>query len=190
MVNIAIFASGGGSNAEKIIHYFKDHEAINVALVVSNKADAGVLSISEANSIPSIIIDKSLFRNEDLFLKELAKYDIKQIVLAGFLLLIPPYLIKAYTHNIINIHPSLLPKYGGKGMYGIHVHTAVHEAKEVVSGITVHLVDEVFDHGKVVFQKSCKLDPADDPKAIAKKVLALEHEWYPLIIEQWIMAEM
>lgn len=190
MVNIAIFASGGGSNAEKIIQYFEDHESINVALVVSNKPDAGVLFISENNSIPSIVIDKNLFRNEDLFLKELAKYDIKHIVLAGFLWLIPPYLIKAYPHNIINIHPSLLPKYGGKGMYGIHVHTAVHEAKEAISGITIHLVDEVFDHGKVVFQKTCMLDPTDNPSTIAKKVLVLEHEWYPLIIEQWIMADM
>jgi phosphoribosylglycinamide formyltransferase 1 len=184
MKNIAIFASGGGSNALKIIEHFHESEDIKVALVISNRSDAGVLSIAAAYGIPFLVIEKKYFHNSQTFLEDLKSVDIQYIVLAGFLLLVPDYLVKAFP--IVNIHPALLPKYGGKGMHGQHVHEAVKAANETESGITIHVVNERYDEGEILFQATCQLLPEDTATDIGRKVLALEHAHFPRIIEQWV----
>ncbi len=185
-IPIAIFASGTGSNAKKIIEYFRNHATINIALIVCNKSHAGVLSIAEKENIPTLIIKKDLFYNGDGYVKELHQYHIRWIVLAGFLWKIPHSLLTAFPNKILNIHPALLPKHGGKGMYGHFVHEAVIAAKEKESGITIHYVDEHFDHGNPVFQKSCPVDPNDTPESLAKKVQLMEHQYYAEVIEKVI----
>ncbi|CAN5442425.1 phosphoribosylglycinamide formyltransferase [soil metagenome] len=182
MTNIAIFASGAGSNAQTIIDSFKDNKEAVVALVVSNKAEAGVLHIAETADIPFAIIDKDEFKDEEVMGALLEYHKIDWIVLAGFLWLIPSYLVSAYPNKIINIHPALLPAHGGKGMYGNKVHEAVKTAGDTESGITVHYVNEHFDEGEIIFQARCPITPTDTPDDIRKKVQALEHEHYPLII--------
>lgn len=182
-IRIAIFASGGGSNAAQIIRYFKDHEQARVALVVCNKAGAGVLSIAEGEGIPTLLIEREPFYKGDAYVPQLQRAGIGLLVLAGFLWKVPQALIDAFPRRIINIHPALLPKYGGKGMYGHHVHAAVQQAGEVESGITIHYVDEHYDHGDAIFQTTCALEPSDDAAAIATKVLQLEHYHYPRVIE-------
>ncbi len=186
---IAIFASGGGSNAGKIIEHFKDHSSVNIALVVCNKPGAGVIGIAEKNQIPVLVIEKEQFFRGNHYIDELVRYGINWIVLAGFLWKVPGQLIAAYPNRIINIHPALLPKYGGKGMYGHFVHEAVRAANETETGITIHYVDEQYDHGKMILQKKCAVDPDNDPIAIAKKVLALEHEYFAKTIEQVVNGE-
>jgi phosphoribosylglycinamide formyltransferase 1 len=186
MHNIAIFASGGGSNARKIIEYFADSESIKVALVVSNKADAGVLEIGRGAGISTSTITRRELQESEVILNVLRENKIDFIVLAGFLLLVPAYLVRAYEGRIVNIHPALLPKYGGKGMHGDHVHEAVHAAGERVSGMTVHYVNEVYDSGAIIFQAECALEPTDTPMDIARKVLALEHAHYAPVIEHVI----
>lgn len=181
--NIAIFASGTGSNALKIIEHFRNSEVANVVLIVSNNPEAGVLQIAEEKKIPSLIIERKRFY-EDGYREELKKYNIDLIVLAGFLLKIPAVLIQSYPNKIINIHPALLPKFGGKGMYGSKVHEAVINAKEKESGITIHYVDEIYDHGKIIFQAKCSVEENDTAKSLAKKIHALEHSFYPSIIEK------
>jgi phosphoribosylglycinamide formyltransferase 1 len=183
-MNIAIFASGGGSNALKIIEHFDGHPFINVALVVSNKQDAGVLTIAQNHGVPTLIIQRTAFYNTEDLLTNLEEYSIDFIVLAGFLWLIPAYLTRRFDHKMVNIHPALLPKYGGKGMYGMHVHEAVHAAKETQSGITIHYVNEHYDEGNIIFSATTPLAPTDTPKDIARKVLALEHQYFPIVIEQ------
>jgi phosphoribosylglycinamide formyltransferase 1 len=180
---IAIFASGTGSNAKKIVEHFKGHQRIKVSLVVSNKENAPVLEMAKANNIPTLTINRDQFHNSEDILKKIAIYDVDFIVLAGFLLLVPKYLIRKFYKRIINIHPALLPKYGGKGMYGMNVHKAVKAADETESGITIHYVNEKFDEGKILFQESCKIDPEDSPETIAQKVLQLEHQHYSKVIE-------
>jgi len=182
--NIAIFASGSGSNAEAIIKHFTDHPKIEVALIVSNKKEAYVLQRAQSHGIDSIIISSDFKNAPDLLEAKLEFCKIDFIVLAGFLLKIPSWLIKKFPSKIINIHPALLPKYGGKGMYGKHVHQAVFNNMETESGITIHMVNEHYDEGKIVFQKRIDLDILDTPEDIASKVLGLEHENYPRIIEQ------
>jgi folate-dependent phosphoribosylglycinamide formyltransferase PurN len=200
VINVAIFASGGGSNAERIITsstYFlenKKGEAENitkssakaanykVALIVCNKPGAGVLELAVKAGIPSLLIEKKPFFNGDNYLPELQKYNIDFIVLAGFLWKVPEALIKAYPKKIINIHPALLPKYGGEGMYGRHVHQAVIATKEKQSGITIHYVDELYDHGEIIFQATCTVEDNDTAETLAKKVQALEHEHYTRVI--------
>ncbi|MFM1793824.1 MAG: hypothetical protein RL642_209, partial [Bacteroidota bacterium] len=145
-VKLAIFASGKGSNAEKIIQFFENHNYIHVSLIVSNKATAGVLAIAEKNGIPSLVMEKRKFMETDEYVQYIKNQGITHIVLAGFLLKVPDNLIQAYHKKIVNIHPALLPAYGGKGMYGEHVHQAVIQAGEKESGITIHLVDEEYDH--------------------------------------------
>ncbi|MBK8554827.1 MAG: phosphoribosylglycinamide formyltransferase [Lewinellaceae bacterium] len=184
MVRIAIFASGGGSNAKKIIEHFQGSELATVALVVSNRQQAGVLGIAETFGIPVHVLNRSTFYETETVLQVMADQSIDLVVLAGFLLLVPEYLIKAYLEHILNIHPALLPKYGGKGMYGMHVHEAVKAAGETESGITIHRVNEQYDKGEHLFQAHCTLDPADTPEDIAHKVLELEHQYYPLVVEQ------
>ena len=184
--NIAILASGAGSNAQKILEHFSDRMDIAVRLIVSNKQEAGVLNIAKVASIDTFIVTRDSFYATTDLLVELDKRNIDFIVLAGFLWLIPPYLIQHYPERIINIHPALLPKYGGKGMYGHFVHEAVHSAKETHSGITIHYVNEKYDEGSIVFQERCEILPSDQPEDIARKVQVLEHSYYPTVIDQLV----
>jgi phosphoribosylglycinamide formyltransferase-1 len=184
--NIAILASGAGSNAQKILEHFSDRMDIAVRLIVSNKQEAGVLNIAKVASIDTFIVTRDSFYATTDLLVELDKRNIDFIVLAGFLWLIPPYLIQHYPDRIINIHPALLPKYGGKGMYGHFVHEAVHLAKETHSGITIHYVNEKYDEGSIVFQERCEILPSDQPEDIARKVQVLEHSYYPTVIDQLV----
>ncbi|MFN6019450.1 MAG: phosphoribosylglycinamide formyltransferase [Bacteroidota bacterium] len=184
--NIAILASGAGSNAQKILEHFSDRMDIAVRLIVSNKQEAGVLNIAKVASIDTFVVTRDSFYSSTDLLIELNKRNIDFIVLAGFLWLIPPYLIQHYPDRIINIHPALLPKYGGKGMYGHFVHEAVHLAKDNHSGITIHYVNEKYDEGSIVFQERCEILPSDQPEDIAKKVQVLEHLYYPTVIDQLV----
>ena len=186
MHTIAIFASGTGSNAQKIIDHFKNHPHIKVALIVSNKPGAGVLDIASKENIPVLIIEKENFYRGNAYVQELKEKRIDLIVLAGFLWKIPVKLIEAYRDRIINIHPALLPKYGGKGMYGPIVHQAVLAAKEKESGITIHFVDEHYDNGDIIFQEKCRIDPDETHESLAKKIHKLEYAHYPRIIEEII----
>ena len=187
MKNIAIFASGGGSNARKIIEHFQGSSIGRVVLVVSNKKDAGVLDIAREHHIPVQLLQRPIFYHTREILSVLEKHSVDLIVLAGFLWLVPDYLVQAYPRKIVNIHPALLPQFGGKGMYGSHVHAAVKVAGEQVSGITIHFANEHYDEGDIVFQARCPLTEEDTPETIARKVLALEHEHYPSVIEELLM---
>jgi phosphoribosylglycinamide formyltransferase-1 len=186
LVHLAIFASGAGSNAQNIIDHFRVHPFIKISLVVCNKPGAGVLAIAEKEKIPSLLIEKERFFRGDAYLKELREGKIDFIVLAGFLWKVPLTLLRNYPGKIINIHPALLPKYGGKGMYGQHVHEAVVVAKEKETGITIHYVDELYDHGMTIFQAKCMVEENDSPELVAQKIHLLEHAHYPRIIEQVI----
>ncbi|MFI5153216.1 MAG: phosphoribosylglycinamide formyltransferase [Chitinophagales bacterium] len=181
---IAIFASGKGSNAQKIIDYFRGSGEIEVALIVSNKSDAGVLEIARKEAIPSLILDKHSFFQGDSYPDFLKEKEIDFIVLAGFLWKMPSSLIKSFPQRMVNIHPALLPKFGGKGMYGARVHEAVLAAKEKESGITIHYVDEIYDHGQIIFQTKCPVSPGDNPDSLAEKIHSLEYAWYPKTIEK------
>ncbi len=180
--SIAIFASGAGSNAQKIIEHFRLSETIKVALIVCNKPGAGVLQIAEKEKIPSLIINREQFFKEDSYIPQLKLEGIDFIVLAGFLWKIPGALVQAYPNKIVNIHPALLPKYGGKGMYGQHVHEAVIAAGETESGITIHYVDELYDHGHIIFQAKCDVTSTDTAHTLAQKIHRLEHEHYPRVV--------
>jgi formyltetrahydrofolate-dependent phosphoribosylglycinamide formyltransferase len=184
VINIAIFASGAGSNAAQIIQHFSSSSTIKIALIVCNKPGAGVLNIAANAGIPSLLIEKEPFFKGDNYLPELQKHAIDFIVLAGFLWKIPEALIEAYPKKIINIHPALLPKYGGKGMFGHHVHEAVIINKETESGITIHYVDELYDHGAVIFQAKCIVDKNETADSLAKKIHLLEHAHYPKVITE------
>src|SRR5690606_35943891 len=183
--SIAIFASGAGSNAQKIIDHFRDHAGIRVALIVCNNTKAGVLSIAANEGIPVLLLDKEHF-NHTGYVNELKQQKIDLIVLAGFLWKVPPILIEAFPKKIINIHPALLPSYGGKGMYGSAVHKAVMDAGEKESGITIHYVDEQYDQGNIIYQATCHIDENETPESLAVKIHALEHECFPAKIEQLI----
>ena len=184
-LKIAIFASGTGTNAEKIIEYFRSRSSnIEVALIVCNKPSAGVLAIAEKEHIPSLLINKEKFFEGNGYADELKTADIDFIVLAGFLWKIPSILIQAYPNKIVNIHPALLPKYGGKNMYGNRVHESVITAREKETGITIHYVDEQYDHGRTIFQATCPVMVNDTPDTLAKRVHTLEHEYYPKVIER------
>lgn len=187
MKKIAILASGTGTNAKKIIEYLASHPAnkgVTISLVASNKPEAGVLKIAEENNIPTLVIDKEKFFRGNAYVDELRSAGIDFIVLAGFLWKLPTALIKAFPKKIINIHPALLPKYGGKGMYGHFVHEAVLANKETESGITIHYVDELYDHGEIILQAKCVVNETDTPETLAKKVQALEHLHFPKIVNQ------
>ena len=181
--NIAILASGGGSNAERIIQHFQNIKSVQVVLIVSNKPNAYVLQRAANHNIDPVVIDKALFQSKQEMLSILEKKNIDFIALAGFLWLVPSYLVRAYPKRIVNIHPALLPKYGGKGMYGKRVHQAVFDNNETSTGMTIHFVDEQYDEGHIIFQDSVELLPSDTPDIIAKKVLELEHKHYPSVIE-------
>jgi len=181
---IAIFASGNGSNAQRIAEYFSEKSIATVALIISNKTDAYVLERAKTLNIPYHCFSKNQFLEGDEILALLQEYQIDFIVLAGFLLLIPQKLIQAYPNAIINIHPALLPKFGGKGMYGNHVHQAVIASKEKESGITIHFVNEKYDDGVPVLQATCPVSENDTPESLAKKIHQLEYDFYPKAIEQ------
>lgn len=183
---LAIFASGKGSNAEKIIQFLENHNNIHVSLIVSNKTTAGVLDIANRFNVPTLLIERKKFMESDEYVQLIKNQGITHIILAGFLLKVPDNLIQAYNKKIVNIHPALLPAYGGKGMYGEHVHQAVIQAGEKESGITIHLVDEEYDHGKTIFQAKVEVLPGDTPDTLAEKVHRLEHEHYPKVIEKWV----
>lgn len=187
--NIAIFASGEGTNAQRIIDYFKSSDKINVRMVVSNKSDANVLKRAEISTIPTLLITKDDFYESNGVVNKLNAAGIDLIVLAGFLWMIPESLIKAFPHKIINIHPALLPKFGGKGMYGMNVHRAVIGAGERQSGISIHYVNEHYDEGKVISQHLCDISESDTPEILAEKIRKLEHEFFPKIIEKIVISQ-
>jgi phosphoribosylglycinamide formyltransferase-1 len=188
-IRLAIFASGSGTNAEAIMSYFQHHPRVNVAVLLSNNPNALAIERARKFNVPYRVFDKQQFRDSYEVLDWLNKFEATHLVLAGFLWLLPEKLIQAYPDKIINIHPSLLPKFGGKGMFGIKVHEAVKEAGENETGITIHLVNAKYDEGKILMQVSCKILMTDSPQEIATKVYALEHANYPRAIEQWALAE-
>jgi phosphoribosylglycinamide formyltransferase 1 len=183
---IAILASGSGSNAEEIFKYFKNHASIEVSLLLSNNPTAYALERAKKFDVPTAVFTREEFKQGHGIQSWLAEKKITHIVLAGFLWLIPDYLIQNFPHRIVNIHPALLPKFGGKGMYGMKVHEAVKSNLEFETGITIHEVNEHYDDGKVLFQASCPVTPDDTAETIAQKVHALEHAHFPRVIEQWI----
>lgn len=186
MVNIAIFVSGNGSNCENIIRHFAISDVARVALVVSNRADAFALVRARNLGVPAITLSKADFANQEYTLKVLDSYGIGFVVLAGFLMMVPGYLISHYHLKMVNIHPALLPKYGGKGMYGHHVHEAVKANGEAETGITIHYVTEECDGGDILFQSRVAVAPDDSPQDIEEKVHELEMRDFPLVIEKLI----
>lgn len=184
---IAIFASGSGTNAEEILAYFQYHPSIEVKVLLSNNPKAQALQRAERFKVKALTFNKAQFRDTYEVLAWLKDEKVTHIVLAGFMWLVPDYLIHAYPGKIINIHPALLPKFGGKGMYGKFVHEAVKAAGEVETGITIHEVNEHYDEGNIVFQATCGIEAVDSVETIAQKVQKLEHIHYPKVIEQWIL---
>ena len=180
--NIAIFASGDGSNAQNIIDYFKSNKKAKVALVISNKSTANVLNRAKNANIPTLIVDRASFYETEKTIDCLKTAHIDLIILAGFLWMIPENLVKAFPNKIVNIHPSLLPKFGGKGMYGMNVHKAVIEAKEKESGITIHFVNEEYDKGKIISQHTCLVSESDSADSLANKIHQLEYDYFPKAI--------
>ncbi len=183
-MKIALLASGSGSNAENIIKYFEDNQNIEISLVISSKADAFVLERAKRLNVPSVVLTAKDMKDSDKVIQTLGDYSIDFIVLAGYLLKIPAYLIEAFPDAIINIHPALLPKFGGKGMYGGHVHQAVVDANETESGITIHYVNENYDEGATIFQAKCPVLPTDSPDDVASKVHELEYAHFPQVIDK------
>ena len=188
-IKIAIFGSGSGTNAENIMQYFNGNLSIEVALVLSNKADAYILERARLHHIPSAVFTKTDFNNTVELLSLLKECEVDFIVLAGFLLQIPVDLIHAYPNKIINIHPALLPKYGGKGMYGDRVHEAVIASGDKFSGITIHYIDEHYDSGSIIFQAKCDVLTTDTPNDLATRIHALEYKYFPKVIEDTICKE-
>ncbi len=184
MKNIAIFASGSGTNAENIIKHFANHPDIRVVVVLSNNPKAGVLERAKKLEIPSFTFSREDFEQGSPVLKKLAEYHVDFIVLAGFLNIISEAFLNAYPEKVINIHPALLPKHGGKGMYGMRVHEAVIAAKDKKTGITIHYINEYYDNGEIIFQASCPVSAQDTPETVAQKVHALEYEHFPKVIER------
>ncbi|MCK9449676.1 MAG: phosphoribosylglycinamide formyltransferase [Bacteroidales bacterium] len=184
---IVVFASGNGSNMECIHHYFSTTQFAEVHSVVCNKPSAGVIERANRLGIPVRMIDRNYLYESNRLSIELKQAHIDLIVLAGFMWLIPKHLIHYFPNRIINIHPALLPAYGGKGMYGMQIHSAVIRNKEKVSGITIHYVNEQYDEGKHIFQQSIPLSPDQTPEQLATRIHALEHEWYSQIIEKLLV---
>ncbi|MCK5638420.1 MAG: phosphoribosylglycinamide formyltransferase [Flavobacteriaceae bacterium] len=185
MIRLIIFASGSGTNAENIIKFFKDSRNIKVTFVLTNSKNAKVLERSERLEIPSKIFSKSEFNSKEFlqFLKNEADF----IILAGFLLKVPEEIIKSFPNKIVNIHPALLPKYGGKGMYGMHVHKAVVDNNEKFTGITIHYVNENYDEGAIIFQREVALNESDTPDDVAAKIHKLEQDYFPQVIEKTVL---
>ncbi len=187
MINAAIFASGEGSNAENLFQYFLNDARIKIKLVVTNKEDAGIVARAEKYKKNVQIVSKEALENySDQLIEFLQVEKIDLIILAGFLLKIPEKFIKAFPNKIINLHPSLLPKYGGKGMYGMHVHKSVIENKESESGITIHFVNEEYDKGNIILQAKCQVEPNETPESLSKKIQQLEFEYLPKAVEGFL----
>ena len=186
MKNIAIFASGSGTNAEKLFEKFQNHPRGRVALLLTNNPKAGVLARAEKFGVPTEVFDRNSLRTSDRVLTILQAHAVDLIVLAGFMLKIPKNLIRAFPDRIINIHPALLPAYGGKGMYGSHVHEAVVAAGEATTGISIHYVNEHYDEGRMILQVSCPVAPDDTAEDVAIKVHQLEHQYYPKVVEELV----
>ena len=184
---IALLASGSGTNAQEVIQYFKDHPTIEVVLLLSNNPNAYALQRASTHQIKNYVFTREGFTEGTEVVRYLTVEAVTHIVLAGFLWLIPDYLINIFPNKIINIHPALLPKYGGKGMYGSRVHEAVKAARETESGITIHLVNNQYDEGKILFQAKCAITEDDTPEDIARCVQKLEHQHYSRVIERWIV---
>lgn len=186
MKKIAIFASGSGSNAENIVEYFKESTDVSVSLIVCNKADAFVLERAKRLGIPSKVVTGKEMRDQDAVMALMNEYGIDFIVLAGYLLLIPKYLVDAYPNAIVNIHPALIPLHCGKGMYGDRVHEDVIACGDTQSGITIHYVNEFFDNGDIIFQATCPVEPGDTAHDVATKVHALEYAHFPRVIAETV----
>lgn len=185
IVKLAIFASGRGSNAQKLVEYFWEHPFIVPVLVVTNNKTSGVLHITKKYDIRKLIIVKEDFCDNKCILNILQEEQVDLIILAGFLWKIPEFILRNYQDRIINIHPSLLPKYGGKGMYGENVHRAVLQSGDTISGITIHLVNEEYDQGKILFQKECPVYNDDTPQTLAERIRQLEHQYFAKVIEDY-----
>ena len=183
MINIAIFVSGGGTNCESLMRHFEHSDKYKVALVVSNKPDAYALVRAKNHNVPSVVVTKAQLNDPKYFLPLMTQYGIRFIVLAGFLPIVPDYLIDAYPHRMVNLHPALLPKYGGKGMWGHHVHEAVKAAGETETGMSVHYVSSVCDGGEIIVRHSCQILPTDTADDIAEKEHALEMEYFAKDVE-------
>ncbi|UGU17621.1 phosphoribosylglycinamide formyltransferase [Sinomicrobium kalidii] len=189
MKNIVIFASGSGTNAENIVRHFRDNTSINIALILSNKRNAGVLDRADRHNINAIYFNRTALYRSSVILDLLKSMSPDLIVLAGFLWKFPRNILGAFPDKVINIHPALLPKYGGKGMYGMHVHNAVVENREKESGITIHYVNENYDEGAVIFQAAIPVSAADSPEDVARKVHELEYRHFPEVIEKLLLAK-
>lgn len=187
MRKLAIFASGSGTNAENIIRHFAGHTSICVDAVYCNVPDAYVLTRAKNLGIPAFVFDRKDFNDPYRLLRQLKKRGTDFVVLSGFLWLIPPHFVHAFPRRIVNIHPALLPSYGGKGMYGMNVHRAVIEAGEKESGITIHYIDEHYDQGTTIFQAKCPVQPSDTPESLADRVHALEYAHFPQVIEETVL---
>jgi len=186
MKKIAIFASGSGTNAENLIKYFSNRKSAKVTLILSNRREAYVLKRAAEHNIKSIFFDYNEFNTSDKVLDDLLRNDIDFLVLAGFLWLVPEKILNFYAGRIINIHPALLPKYGGKGMYGEKVHKAVIDNHESESGISIHYVNKSYDEGSIIFQARCKVEPSDTPDTLAARIHELEYKYFPEVIENLI----
>ena len=188
MFNIAVFASGSGSNAENLVNHFKDSSVGRVSVILSNKKDAYVLQRAERLGIPSATFTYKEFQDPKVILSIMDEYHIDFVILAGFLLKVPEYLLERYPDRILNVHPALLPKFGGKGMYGEHVHKAVIAAGEKKSGITIHVIDQNYDCGRTIYQSICSISEEDTPDTLAAKIHELERA-YPQVAEDYIAKE-
>lgn len=184
--NIALFASGNGTNVQRICEYFRANHRIHPVVLFCNNPNAFVLERAKNLNIPQVVISQAQLNDEAFMRQALQKHGVTHIVLAGFLALVPAFLVKDFSGRIVNIHPALLPKFGGKGMYGHHVHKAVLEAGEKESGITIHLVNGAYDQGEILFQASCAVDKADTPDSLAEKIHALEQRHFAPVLEQWL----
>lgn len=187
MIRLAVMASGSGSNAENIVKYFSHSTEIEVAAIITNKADAYVLERAQYLHVPSYVMSRADMVGTDKLLKLLIELNVDWVILAGFLVLLPESIVNKYDGKILNIHPSLLPKFGGKGMFGDKVHKAVVEAREKETGITIHKIDANYDEGTTVFQAKIRVEPLDNAEKVAQKVHALEYKFYPKIIENLIL---
>lgn len=186
---LTIFASGSGTNAENIIQYFQENTSILVDSIFTNKPDAYVIERAKIYQIPYFVFNRTQFYETEEILEFLKKRGVQWIILAGFLWLVPEYLIQAYPNRIINIHPALLPKYGGKGMYGMRVHETIIKSGDTASGITIHYVNPEYDKGNIIFQAKCSVHKNDTPESLAQKVHQLEYEHFPRVIEEVILSK-
>lgn len=186
MIRIGIFASGEGTNAQRFIDYFKDSKSISISLIITNNGKAKVIERAKNADIPVLIVDRDMLYDTDKVVNEL-KTKIDFVVLAGFMWMVPENIIKAFKNKMVNIHPALLPAYGGKGMYGPHVHEAVIENNEKRSGITIHYVNEKYDEGKIIHQQECVVTENDTAETLARKIHKLEYEYYPKIVEKLLL---